>query len=197
MNILEILWSKLNILGSNTNKDACKTRINDDLPLIDEHNEFDKSSEYTAASKEVVTEAVVRPINGRNHSIKLTNEEPKFEPSTTTLPVLRPAPPPPAAFVPKNIHSEMYSTAFMLQSLGDEGSASSYLSRVRTLWDGHLGSASPSGENASGIWRKVISLSDNVSGMCQKIIDHPYNVSNILQKIFGQSVNVSDMCYTW
>ena len=84
----------------------------------------------------------------------------------------------------------------MLQSLGDEGSASSYLSRVRTLWDGHLGSASPSGENASGIWRKIIGLSDNVSSMCQKIIDHPYNVSSIFQKIFGRSGNVSDIYYT-
>lgn len=43
---------------------------------------------------------------------------------------LRPSP-------PKSVHSEMYSTAFALQSLGDVNCAD-YLAKVRTLWDSHM-----------------------------------------------------------
>jgi hypothetical protein len=62
---------------------------------------------------------------------------------------LRPAPPPPSSTVPaaaaaaaamgsKSIHSDMYSTAFALQALGDGGSASSYLTKVQSVWNDHL-----------------------------------------------------------
>lgn len=60
---------------------------------------------------------------------------------------LRPAPPPPSSTAPvaaaaavgsKSIHSDMYSTAFALQALGDGGSASSYLTKVQSVWNDHL-----------------------------------------------------------
>lgn len=40
---------------------------------------------------------------------------------------------------PKGVHSEMYSTAFALHSLGDSSAnCADYLTKVRTLWDSHL-----------------------------------------------------------
>lgn len=56
-----------------------------------------------------------------------------IRPTTHRLPkvtTLRPMP-------PKSVHSEMYSTAFALQSLGDVNCAD-YLAKVRTLWDSHM-----------------------------------------------------------
>jgi hypothetical protein len=65
------------------------------------------------------------------------------------------------------MHSDVYDTVFALQSLGDGWS--DYLSRVRTLWDGHLNqrtsvvghngvgslqslnSAGPAGDASSGL----------------------------------------------
>lgn len=39
---------------------------------------------------------------------------------------------------PKSVHSEMYSTAFALQSLGGNVDCADYLAKVRTLWDSHM-----------------------------------------------------------
>lgn len=38
----------------------------------------------------------------------------------------------------QNVHSDMYSTVFALQSLGDGGTWPSYLNRVRNIWDDKL-----------------------------------------------------------
>lgn len=50
---------------------------------------------------------------------------------------------------PRSVHCDMYNTVFALQSLGDEG-WSDYLTRVRTLWDGHMNKRL-SVSNASGV----------------------------------------------
>ena len=39
----------------------------------------------------------------------------------------------------QNVHSDMYNTAFALQSLGDEGTWPAYLTQVRSMWDDKLG----------------------------------------------------------
>ena len=50
---------------------------------------------------------------------------------------------------PKDVHSDMYNTAFALQALnsmggiGQGGSSYEYLSHCRTLWDGHMNTTSP------------------------------------------------------
>ena len=44
--------------------------------------------------------------------------------------------PPPKAPPPKGLHKDVYNTVFALQELGNGWS--DYLTRVRTLWDGHM-----------------------------------------------------------
>ena len=70
------------------------------------------------------------PANlGRAGSIRQSN----LERATT---------PPPKPLPPKGLHKEVYNTVFALQELGTGWS--DYLTRVRTLWDGHLNKQSES-----------------------------------------------------
>lgn len=69
---------------------------------------------------------------------------------------------------PKGVHSEMYSTAFALHSLGDSSAnCADYLTKVRTLWDSHLEgedrglAAAPTGESCHA--DRVVSLPNVMS----------------------------------
>ncbi|XP_052771143.1 rho GTPase-activating protein 44-like isoform X3 [Mya arenaria] len=68
-----------------------------------------------------------------------TKKSPAPAPRAESVPKeLPPKQPPPGSTSLQNVHSEMYSTAFALQSLDDGGNWPSYLNTVRTMWDDKL-----------------------------------------------------------
>ena len=80
--------------------------------------------------EDYAADTLSEPANlGRAGSIRQSNLE-----RATTPP---PKPPP-----PKGLHKDVYNTVFALQELGTGWS--DYLTRVRTLWDGHLSKQSDS-----------------------------------------------------
>lgn len=66
-------------------------------------------------------------------SIKRQAPKPKIDAKPAHLQPTSPASP-----AGHNIHSDMYSTAFALQSLGDGGTWPKYLNTVRSIWDDQL-----------------------------------------------------------
>lgn len=66
-------------------------------------------------------------------SIKRPAPKPKIEMKPSHLRLSNPASP-----AGQNVHADMYSTAFALQSLGDGGTWPKYLNTVRSLWDDQL-----------------------------------------------------------
>ena len=85
---------------------------------------------FTEGNGDDYNDTLSEPANlGRAGSIRQSN----LERATT------PAPKPPP---PKGLHKDVYNTVFALQELGTGWS--DYLTRVRTLWDGHLNKQSDS-----------------------------------------------------
>lgn len=85
---------------------------------------------FTEGNGDDQTDSLSEPANlGRAGCLRRSNLE-----RATTPP---PKPPP-----PKGLHKDVYNTVFALQELGTGWS--DYLTRVRTLWDGHLSKQSES-----------------------------------------------------
>lgn len=99
---------------------------------------------------------VITPFNPDAHKkyrTASTKKSPAPKPRAESVPNDLPSKQPAAtsALSMQNVHSEMYSTAFALQSLGNGGNCKwpEYLSTVRNMWDDKL-HESPSNSNSGG-----------------------------------------------
>ncbi|XP_053393119.1 rho GTPase-activating protein 17-like isoform X2 [Mercenaria mercenaria] len=102
--------------------------------------DLSQSSAFQSPSSSV-TNKRTNPIitfdpNGRlkhKKSVKRQAPKPKIDAKPTHLQKTSQSSP-----VGQNVHSDMYSTAFALQSLGDGGTWPKYLNTVRSIWDDQL-----------------------------------------------------------
>ena len=99
------------------------------------------------------------------------------KPSVTMKHYQRATTPPPKPPPPRSFHSDMYSTAFALQSLGDPG-WSDYVTKVRTMWDGHM---SHRGTNSK-------------DGAKETSLDNSYSSPSVLSSHLSETSSCSLSC---
>lgn len=105
------------------------------------------SCQFSESTPSTDTKRTNPPIITFNPNERLKYRKPSTKKTPAPKPKAGSVPPPslvekeavlPASPSVQNVHSDMYSTVFALQSLGDGGTWPSYLSHVRTLWDDKL-----------------------------------------------------------
>ena len=89
------------------------------------------------------TNPIITPFDpNERHKLKKASakKSPAPKPRAESVPPeLSPKQPTPGSTSMQNVHSDMYSTAFALQTLGDGGTwPKKYLNTVRTMWDDQL-----------------------------------------------------------